>query len=67
MPAILEEAPQQMISFCQRLRLVRSLFGCGFILTGTHPSIVENENVITAHARTLVNREIETDVGVFAN
>ena len=43
---------------------MRSLFGCGFILTGTHPSIVENENVITAHARTLVNSEIETDVGV---
>ena len=38
-----------------RLRLVKSLFGCGFILTGTHSSIVARENVLTEHARTLVN------------
>ena len=38
-----------------RLRLVRSLFGCGFILTGTHPSISVCENSLTAHAKTLVN------------
>ena len=38
-----------------RLRLVKSLFGCGFILTGTHPSILAREVSITEHARTLVN------------
>ena len=36
-----------------RLRLVKSLFGCGFILTGTHSSITSKENVITDHAKTL--------------
>ena len=41
-------------SFTQgRLRLVKSLFGCGFILTGTHPSITHKENTITEFARTL--------------
>ena len=38
-----------------RLRLVRSYFGCGYILTGTHPSISVSENTITAYARTLLN------------
>ena len=38
-----------------RLRLVKSLFGCGFILTGTHPSISVHENTVTQFARTLVN------------
>ena len=36
-----------------RLRLVKSLFGCGFILTGTHPSILHKENSITDFAKTL--------------
>ena len=36
-----------------RLRLVHSMFGCGFILTGTHNSIVTWENTISRHARTL--------------
>ena len=41
-------------SFSQgRLRLVRSLFGCGYILTGTHSSITSQENVLTAYDRTL--------------
>ena len=38
-----------------RLRLVRSIFGCGFILTGTHPSISTQENTITPYAKTLIN------------
>ena len=38
-----------------RLRLVKSLFGCGYILTGTHPSISIKENSITHNAHTLVN------------
>ena len=38
-----------------RLRLVRSHFGCGFILTGTHPSITARENVVSEHAKTLAN------------
>ena len=38
-----------------RLRLVKSLFGCGYVLTGTHPSIRECENSLTAYAKTLVN------------
>ena len=38
-----------------RLRLVKSLFGCGYILTGTHPSISVAENSLTACAKTLVN------------
>ena len=38
-----------------RLRLVRSSFGCGFILTGTHPSLVAHENVVTRYAKTLAN------------
>ena len=43
-------------SFTQgRLRLVRSHFGCGFILTGTHPSITSKENTITEHAKSLSN------------
>ena len=33
-----------------RLRLVKSLFGCGYILTGTHPMITENENTVAAYA-----------------
>ena len=33
-----------------RLRLVKSLFGCGFILTGTHSSILAREVSITEHA-----------------
>ena len=41
-----------------RLRLVRSFFGCGFILTGTHPSITTMENSLTAHAKNLVNCSI---------
>jgi len=43
-----------------RLRLVRSLFGCGFILTGTHPSIVTRENTLTRHAKTLANCVLAT-------
>ena len=38
-----------------RLRLVKSLFGCGYILSGTHSSITERENSLTAYAKTLVN------------
>ena len=38
-----------------RLRLVRSHFGCGYILTGTHPSISVNENIVASYAKTLVN------------
>ena len=38
-----------------RLRLVKSLFECGFILTGRHSSIGARENVLTEHAKTLVN------------
>ena len=38
-----------------RLRLVQSHFGCGFILTGSHPSIVSRENVISNYAKTLAN------------
>ena len=38
-----------------RLRLVKSLFGCGFILSGTHPSISVHENTVTTYAKTLVN------------
>ena len=38
-----------------RLRMVKSLFGCGFILTGTHHAIAATENVICDHANTLVN------------
>ena len=38
-----------------RLRLVKSIFGCGFILSGTHPSITTLENKITSYAKTLVN------------
>ena len=38
-----------------RLRLVRSYFGCGYILTGTHSSISVSENTITSYAKTLVN------------
>ena len=38
-----------------RLRLVHSMFGCGFILTGTHKSIVTRENVVSRHAKTLAN------------
>ena len=36
-------------------RLVRSMFGCGFILTGTHPAIAASENVLCDHAKELVN------------
>ena len=43
-----------------RLRLMNSIFGCGYVLTGTHPSISAKENVLTAHARTLVNCAILT-------
>ena len=48
-----------------RLRLVKSLFGCGYILTGTHPSIVQRENCLTAYAQTLANCTVvgdDTDV-----
>ena len=38
-----------------RLRLVRSIFGCGYILSGTHPSISVKENTLTLNAKTLVN------------
>ena len=38
-----------------RLRLMKSKFGCGYILTGTHPSISVKENAITYNAETLVN------------
>ena len=38
-----------------RLRLVRSHFGFGFILTGTHPSITAKKNVVTEFAKTLAN------------
>ena len=49
-----------------RLRLVRSHFGCGFILTGTHPSITAKENVVTEHAKTLANcaRAVDGEVPV---
>ena len=49
-----------------RLWLVKSLFGCGYILTGTHPSISIKENSITHNAHTLVNCAIlaeEVDEG----
>ena len=36
-------------------RLVRSMFGCGFILTGTHPAIAAFENVLCDHAKEVVN------------
>ena len=36
-----------------RLRLVQSIFGCGYILTGTHPSISVVENLVTPYAKTL--------------
>ena len=42
-----------------RLRLVKSLFGCGYILTGTHPMITENENTVAAYAKTLVNSAVQ--------
>ena len=35
-----------------RLRLVRSHFGCGYILTGTHASISVNENIVASYAKT---------------
>ena len=38
-----------------RLRLVTSLFGCGYIISGTHPSISVKEQEVTTHARTLAN------------
>ena len=38
-----------------RLRLVKSLFGCGYILTGTHPAITASENTICYNARNLIN------------
>ena len=38
-----------------RLRLVQSLFGCGFILTGTHPAITARENTVCESAKNLVN------------
>ena len=41
-----------------RLRLVRSFFGCGFILTGTHCSIGSVETGLTQHAKNLVNCSI---------
>ena len=39
-----------------RLRLVKSLFGCGYILTGTHPAITANENLVFNNAKTMVNQ-----------
>ena len=43
-------------SFTQgRLRLVKSIFGCGYILTGTHPSITSRENVLAGYSRILGN------------
>ena len=33
-----------------RLRLVTSLFGCGYIISGTHPSISVKEQEVTTHA-----------------
>ena len=44
-----------------RLRLVRSHFGCGFILTGTHPLITARENVVTYYAKTLANCVLAAD------
>ena len=41
-----------------RLRLVRSFFCCGFILTGTHCSIGSVETGLTQHAKNLVNCSI---------
>ena len=41
-----------------RLRLVKSLFGCGYILTGTHPAITANENLVCNNAKTMVNHAI---------
>ena len=38
-----------------RLRLVKSLFGCGYILTGTHPAITATENTVCDNAKNLVN------------
>ena len=38
-----------------RFRLVRSMFGCGFILTGSHPAIAASENVLCDHAKEVVN------------
>jgi len=38
-----------------RLRLSRSLFGCGFVLSGTHPAISTMENTVCENARSLAN------------
>ena len=38
-----------------RLRLLRSHFGCGFLLSGTHPDIVAVENSLCKTAKVLVN------------
>ena len=34
-----------------RLRLVQSHFGCGFITSGTHPSIILRENIVANYAK----------------
>lgn len=38
-----------------RLRLVQSHLGCGFILSGTHPSIIARANIVANYPKTLTN------------
>ena len=38
-----------------RLRLLRSKFGCGFVLSGTHVDIIAEENTLCKTAKVLVN------------
>ena len=39
------------------LRLMDSLFGCGQVLTGSHPSILSKEVVLTTDAKMMVSME----------
>ena len=38
-----------------RLRLSKSLFGCGYVLTGTHPAITTAENNVCENAKIMAN------------
>ena len=38
-----------------RLRLLRSIFGCGFVLSGTHGDIIAEEHTLCRSAKILVN------------
>ena len=41
-----------------RLRLVKSIFGCGFILTGTHPAITTSEYMLCNNAKLMANHAL---------